>query len=177
MNFESEINHLKSQMATILERLEALEKANTPKNNNTTSYADKPSQKTSSQPKAKFDNNVYLSTKSGHHLINGNTYNIRTLLKEKGARWDADNKGWKVKETDIELSDLEALIREQGLQVENKSGKSSKAKVKSDKGERSERSKMSEKLAVKKVKKSPTTQVQKPLPSAKFEMLSDSDSD
>ena len=68
MDLSEEINQLKSQLKDIVARLETLEKAASSKSQYSTSNTTS-SSTTGSAPKSKFDNKVYLSTKSSHHLV------------------------------------------------------------------------------------------------------------
>ena len=166
MDLSQEITQLKAQLNDIVTRLEALENSNTKSKPMTSTSGTVSRSLPSSGTKSTFDHKVYLSTKSSHHFVVGNTYNIRTLLKEKGAKWDGDGKCWKIPEGNIDLDSLYELISGQGITVEN----TSKSKTSMDKPKKNP--KKIEKKVVKPVEKKQVTSS-----SSGFAMLSESDSD
>ena len=167
MDLSQEITQLKAQLNDIVTRLEALEKSKPSSKPMISTSGTVSRSQPNSATKTKFDHKVYLSTKSSHHYVVGNTYNIRTLLKEKGAKWDGDGKCWKIPEGNIDVSSLQELINGQGLTVEDQNSGSSTSTDKPKK-----KSKKVEKKQVKSVEPPKVTGG-----SSGFAMLSESDSD
>ena len=123
MNYSDEIATLTKDLSQALNRIEQLEKLF--KNNTIVTSSSKAEMsgdiyntKSTTKSTKPFDNKVYLSTKSNSHYVSGNTYNIRSILKEKGATWEGTDKCWKIKKETISLDDISQLIEAQGICVE-----------------------------------------------------------
>ena len=160
MDFSKEIKNLQSQLELALKRIDALENANK-KEPTTSSSSSQSYENKSTKP---FDNKVYLETKANFHYISGNTYNLRSLLKENKASWDGDTKSWKIKNEKLTLEKICELIKSQGSLVEYKDSTKNKSSVKKP-----------QKIKVKKSSLENVENVEKEM--SGFSFLPDSDSD
>ena len=170
MDCSSEINKLRQELSTIITRLEALE-ANV--STNTTNEVvggvnknTKPTTTNTTTNTKTFDNKVYLWTSDSFHYISGNTYNIRSLLKEKAAKWDGPNKCWKINSDKLELSGIYQMITSQGISTVYRDGDERKCKdMAKNKGNNKNKV------------PTPVKQPNSPSNGVGFAMLSDSDSE
>ncbi len=169
MDYSQEIKDIKEQLISLSDRLSKLE------NSSKTTVKPKKVESKFSNNKV-YDNKVYVSTKNESHYISGNTYNIRTLLKEKGSKWDGDEKCWKIKKDSISSNEIINIIEEQGITVvdQNSDSKSDK----SDKTKKTTKTNKTRKVTI----ENNTTNGSRPKnneisSSGGFAMLSDSDSD
>ena len=170
MDYDSEIQHLKQQVKTLNKTLKTvcakvgeLEKQLTSAhtNGNTTRTREKSNNYEAS------GGTVIIKQDSDEWIVTGKTFNLRSILKQYGGKWNGDHKHWSIPTDSVEYTQLANDITEKGLEVVGKDNTS----VKSHSRSRPKPIKKPVRLNVTKLGRDETESRQ-----AKY-LMSDSDSD
>jgi hypothetical protein len=121
MDYDSEITQLKQQVKTLNKTLKSmclkvveLEKqlATTPTTSaNTNRVREKSSAYESS------GGTVTIKQESDDWIVTGKTFNLRSILKQHGGKWNGDHKHWSIPTDSVEYTQLANEISEKGLEV------------------------------------------------------------
>ena len=115
---EAQLTRLEKKVLKLTKRVAALE----------AQLGESPVQKSKSSPSTGANNTssyqnsktITITEKSGKNpsvLITGQTYDYRTLIKDKGGKWEKDQKGWKIPSQDLNLTELTEQLSANGVKV------------------------------------------------------------
>ena len=118
------------------------------------------SKKTYDKP---FDSNVYIDIDGKIIVISGNTYNIKSLLRENKYMWSSDKKAWTIKYTKTDYTKIVELMKKEdvSLIIKNASTNTTSTSKKTSSNKKN-----------KPIKKEP-----KPITNSNFCIISNSESD
>ena len=159
------MNILTEKVDKLTEKVDKLTEINKPVEQSkvTTSTMSK---KTYEKP---FDSNVYIDVDGKIIVISGNTYNIKSLLRENKCMWSSDKKAWTIKYTKTDYTKIVELVKKEdvSLIIKNASTNTTSTSKKTCSNKKDK--------AIKKEK--PIKKETKPITNSNFCIISNSDSD
>lgn len=126
---ENQLQTLTNQIKALQRRVEVLEQRSSAPS---TSSAPSSSNSFRSTSAVQGVASLILKAEADRVVVQGNTYNVRSLIKEQGGTWDKDGRQWVIPGTS-RLSNLKSIFEEQGLTVVVEGASSSEKKKKKKK--------------------------------------------
>ena len=113
---ENQLQTLTNQIKALQRRVEVLEQRSSASSASSASFASSASNSFRTTSTVQGVASLLLRAEADRVVLQGNTYNVRSLIKEQGGSWDKDGRQWVIPGTSC-LSNLKSLFEKQGLTV------------------------------------------------------------